>query len=566
MQIPLNRIDQYIDKTILKRGLTYFNNGHVHQPKEIQPSEYEAIVEGTEDYTVRLTLKDDIITEFVCNCPYDLGPVCKHVAAVIFYFQHDKLGLDRKTKKTIKEQSPKPSKRKTIAERINEMLEKAPHEELKQFIRNNADNDPSFRNIFLSSFARYNTDESKEIYIKQVKSILRSATDRHGSIDWSAAGLVRKAVIVLLNSALEQVEKGNYKSAFFICTAVMEQMTDAMQYADDSNGDIGGSIDDAFELLNSIAQKQPSEEIRRLILEYCFTVFDKEIYSGWDWHIDILRLASHLIKTDEETERIIFQIEKAQTSDYERERAGSIKYSVLLKTKGEDSADRFLEQNITNSDLRRIAIQKSIDRKKFDEAISLAKNGYEYDLKLKPGLAEEWCEWLLKIAQVQNDTERIVQYARQLFLHNFRNEQDYYHILKQNIESENWNVFIESIIQEITENKKWINTWLLASIYINEQMWDRLLELVKNAPDLRIIEQYEKYLSKNYSCELVQLYADAIVQYMKDNVSRVHYQNACRYLRKIIKLGKREKANEIISYLKNEYPQRKALLEELNNV
>jgi hypothetical protein len=35
---------------------------------------------------------------------------------------------------------------------------------------------------------------------------------------------------------------------------------------------------------------------------------------------------------------------------------------------------------------------------------------------------------------------------------------------------------------------------------------------------------------------------------------------------RIIKLGARDKANEIISYLRTEYPKRKALMEELDKV
>jgi len=53
---------------------------------------------------------------------------------------------------------------------------------------------------------------------------------------------------------------------------------------------------------------------------------------------------------------------------------------------------------------------------------------------------------------------------------------------------------------------------------------------------------------------------------MERNVSRNYYQNACRYLRKMIKMGAREKANFVIGQLKALYPNRKALMEELQNV
>jgi len=566
MQIPLTQFEQYIDETILKRGLQYFKKGHVHEPEEISPGVYEAIVEGSEDYTVQLTLKNGMITEYVCDCPYDFGPVCKHVAAVIFYLQQDELELGNKTKRAKTSQTSKPAKRKTVAEQVDELLEKATHAELKQFVREQVSQNAQFRNLFLSSFAQHNSNESKELYVKQVKSILKTASDRDGFIDWSAAKLVGIAVDNLLESARKQIDNCNYKSAVFICTAVMEQMTEALQYADDSNGEIGGRIDAAYEMLYNIAQEQSSEEIRKLIIEYCFTSFDKQIYSGWDWHIGILRLAALLLKTEEETERIFKQIDKDQRSDYEIERAQNIKYEILLKTKGENAAEKYLEQNITNSKLRRVAIQKALEKRDFEKAASLAENGVSYDLKDRPGLAKEWYDWLLKIAQAQNDSEKIIEYARLLFIDNFRNEQDYYMIMKQQVKPEEWNAFVEAVIQDITTKKRWLDIGLIASIFIKEEWWNRLLELVKKSPDLNTIDRYEKHLSKNYSKEIIELYANGILNYMKNSMGRDHYQNACRYIRKIIKMGGRDKANGIISYLRAEYPKRKALMEELDRV
>lgn len=567
MQIPLNQFEQYIDETILKRGLQYFKKGHVHEPEEISPGVYEAIVEGTEDYNVRLTIKNGIITEHVCDCPYDFGPVCKHVAAVIFYLVQDELELNNKTKKAKTKQTSKPAKQKTVAEQVDELLEKATHDKLKQFVREQASQNASFRNLFLSSFVQHNSNESKELYVKQVKAILKAASDRHGFIDWSASRLVGKAVDNLLESARKQIDNCNYRSAVFICTAVMEQMTEALQYADDSNGEIGGRVDAAYEMLYNIALEQSSEEIRKLIIEYCFTSLDKQIYSGWDWHTDILHLAALLLKTEEETERIFKQIDKTQRSDYEREEAQSIKYEILLKTKGENAAEKYLEQNITNPKLRRKAIQKALEKRDFEKAASLAEDGVRYDLKDSPGLVVEWYDWLLKIAQAQNDSEKIIEYARLLFIDNFRNEQDYYSIMKQQVKPEEWNSFVEAIIKDIkTSKRRYDDISLIASIFIKEGWWDRLLELVKKSPSLNTIDRYEKYLSKNYSKDLIELYANGILNYMENSMGREHYQNACRYIRKVIKMGGKDKANEIVSYLRSEYPQRRALIEELNRI
>ena len=66
MPIPLNQFENYIDETILERGFSYFQKGHVHEPEEIKTGEYQAIVEGTENYTVRLTIEQGNITKHFC--------------------------------------------------------------------------------------------------------------------------------------------------------------------------------------------------------------------------------------------------------------------------------------------------------------------------------------------------------------------------------------------------------------------------------------------------------------------------------------------------------------------
>jgi uncharacterized Zn finger protein len=93
MNIPLDQFEQIIDDTILKRGLQYFRKGLVEEPEELSHGEFEAIVLGSEPYRVTVTIRDGEVTNHTCSCPYDMGPVCKHVVAVLFVLQEESLGL-----------------------------------------------------------------------------------------------------------------------------------------------------------------------------------------------------------------------------------------------------------------------------------------------------------------------------------------------------------------------------------------------------------------------------------------------------------------------------------------
>jgi hypothetical protein len=575
MNIPLSQFENHIDETILKRGLSYFKKGLVLELSNISTNEYEAIVRGTEDYTVRLTIKNDVITKSVCSCPYDMGPVCKHTVAVIFEMQKDILGLKTKPPKTTDAHI---KKSKTTVDKIAELLENISHDELKNFVYEQSVQDKKFRNMLLVSFVLPSEKEASIFYAKQVKSILRSNTNRDGFIEWSEGRQVRIAIDKLLQTAQKLVDGSSFATAVHLCSAIMEQTCEALQYADDSNGEVGHCVNAAYEMLQQIANMDIDEPARILLFEYCLSAFEKNVFSGWGWHTDILEIASLLLKTGEEKLRLLKCIEQAEHTEFDRGNAQNIKYSIILKTEGGQAAERFMEQNLSNSDFRQRAIQNAFDNRNFERAISLAKDGINFDKEERPGLVKEWVDWLLKIAQTQQDTDRIIEYARRRYLDNSRSEQDYYQILKQAVKPEEWNAFVEKMLTDIAvaRNHFDYSMDMAAQIYIREQWWERLMKLLENtlsreypfwgSQKLDIIAKYEKYLAADYSDKITDWYVAEIKQYMESSTSRVHYQNACRYLRRIIKLDAGKKAAETIQFLRSAYPRRKALMEELDKV
>ncbi len=564
MQIPLDQFEQVIDEKILKRGLSCFKKGLVRELDEVSPGQLEAVVEGSEDYTVQLAVKNNVVVEHSCNCPYDFGPVCKHVAAVIFAMQEEKLELT-KPKQGRKKNSSAP-KKKSIATQVAEVLEKASREELLQLIQCEAKRNPSFRNQILADLEHYTDNMSKEMYDQRIKSVTRAAMGRYGYIDYQGSITVGYEVGKILGTARKYLEKQQFQKVLPICFSVLERMSETINEADDSNGDIGGCICEACEILNSMATNCNDEVARRLIFDYCTHQFETKVFAGWDWHMSMLYIAEGVADSEEDCSRIIALTELPQHSDYGIEECQVVKYRTLMKTKGKTVADAFLHDNIQNYRLRRMAVEMAFENKDYGTATKLAEDGLEQD-KDKYGLAMDWYDCLLKIAQQQNDTDKIVKYSRWLLINNRRvSNVDYYKILKQNVKPEDWNTFVEDVIKDVRNKKGRFDRDLVAKIYIAEEWWPRLLELVKNSAELYVIEKYEPYLSKDYSKELADLYSLVIPQYLDRNKDRAAYQSACRYIRRIIKLGERAKADSLIATLREQYPKRSALMDELDRV
>jgi len=569
MNIPLNHFEQLIDEAILKRGLDYYRKGLVEEPEELSPGCFEAIVQGSEPYRVILTIQNETVTDYSCSCPYDLGPVCKHVVSLLFALQNESLGIKprarKKTNGRIGDQAVKAG-RKTVSEQIDEILKPLPHEALADFIKEVCMGNPDFRRIFISRFASQAKGESRAVYLSQVRAILQSAKGRGGFIEWGRTTAVGRAVMGFLEGAKRNLQSGNYHSAILISIAVLEEMVKAIQYSDDSDGDIGGCADEAMEILAQVSKSGLPEEQRNFLFEYAVTVFKKGLFEGWDWHLGIISLAVELLKEPEEADKLIRILESAPHSEYEHERFQEMILAVLRKSGRNKEADAFMSGNMQNPRFRSQAIENAIKKGELKKAEELAKEGIKVDRKDKPGQADIWIDCLLKIAMKQKDREAVITHARYLLPQPNRDHRQYYGILKSYVHENQWTSFVDKLIRDIAAKDRWSNSVLLAWICIQEERWKELLNVISQHFTLHGIQEYEKYLKDKYSGELADLYKKGILELLDRATGRNHYQEATRYIRRMKKIDEVQKAEELIAQLQKKYPQRRALIEELERV
>ena len=141
-----------------------------------------------------------------------------------------------------------------------------------------------------------------------------------------------------------------------------------------------------------------------------------------------------------------------------------------------------------------------------------------------------------------------------------------YDILKKNVPAGEWPTFFEQLIAERIKSERWVSFHQIADIYSWEEQWENILNLLNKYPTLDNIAHVEKQLATRYAPQLIDLYFRGIQLFLKNNISRSHYQTACKYLRRMKKLGGQDKTEKLIAFLRFTYPQRRALMEELNRV
>lgn len=570
MAIKLGDFEQQIDPAILKRGHEYFKKGYVTYVEDLGHGDYEAAVEGSDTYTVSLHIEGDEVTDYECDCPYDWGPVCKHVAAVLFYLQKDLSETDM----PLQEGRRDKPKRESESAQFEKLLKLLALEELKSFLSEACTKDKSLRRLFIAKYISRLYPESKELYMQQVGKLVKTFSDRYGFVGYHEASELGSAVYEMIEEARHCVATGKNQKALYMSEAIIEGMFNTIENADDSNGEISGCLEEAFGVLSELADTDPDEPLHNEMFSWLIRHYEAGSMKGWDWHADLMRVAISMVKTEEEKKHIQTALEQVRPNgedwDWNYRTAQNLRLQLIRRTEDETAAMRFMESNVDNSDFRKELIEHALHEKDYARAERLAKEGVRKDDKNAPGLAEDWRDYLLQVYQATHHTEKIIGLARHFFVNGGGRHQPneyYYKLLKSLIPQAQWRQYVEGLIADINGKSRWNEPYnRVAQIYIWEKDWDKLFELLRKSPSFSRVEEAEKYLAPDRSGELATMYRQLIIDYMPDHIGRNHYLTVCKYIRRMAKLGHEPMALELMELLRTQYRNRRALLEELAHV
>lgn len=516
---------------------------------------------GSDTYLVLLTVENNQVIRYDCDCPYDGGPVCKHIVAALYQLQE----IDTLPPELAKT-STKKGKSKNKQNDVEIILDQLSLNQLKEYLKNKMDLDDTLKIHFLNSFSFLNPSAtSVEYYTKQIKKILRSAEDSYGYLNWEGANKVVQAINPLFEMSEKYVLIENYKLAININMALLIESMFVPEYSTEM--DVDHLPTAAYDNLIEIAALQLSENDRVYLLEFCLENAQKKTFKNYSWHIQFFQLAVDLTNNTKEGEKLLEIIESMQFEDHHKEHVELVQLQIIEKFKPTKEVKQFKLKIRHNASIRKMLIEEALSHKDYETAHNYAIEGAAYELQNnRPGLVSTWVDWQLKIAQQQNNKEEIIRLAKKRLFDNWRSEQDYFLLLKKTVAKKEWTSFLNHLIIEIKNSSNWQTHNLLPKIYIREKMYAPLLEIVKSDPGFHTITMYEKHLIKDYKKEIIDLYEHAIFQFLEDNEGRSKYRKAVSYIQKIKNMGATEVSKSIVSRLKQLYPRRRALLEELSGI
>ena len=428
-----------------------------------------------------------------------------------------------------------------------------------------AKNDDKFRSLFLVRFSKHDDRIDIEKYARVLVNVKKSRGRNNRYDDFYDDLPDEEKAGDLLHEMETNFSRTSVSEIISFCFAVFKVITPSLYYVDDSDGAFSGLIEEAVGLLNTaIHQKEMREPIRKETFDLCIKYYNEDGMEIDGWDFDVLEIAGDLLKDTIEMKKlfvVLDDLERSNKGNYQEERSVKIRKNVIEQFEGQEVSEKYLETKIHLPDIRRQFVEKAISAKNYIRAKELCNQGLISDNKFS-GIVHQWNEFLLNIAQRQKDNIEVIRLAKMLFLSTF-NSQQFYIILKKFTPPEQWSETVEDLIFTLKKNR---DNGYIPWIYIQEKMFDRLLTYVQNDPHPSIISEYDKYLIPSFASEIADLYETTIRKLSKQGSGRKDYAECCRWLRRLRKLGEKDRVTILIKELVSANPRKPAFLDELRKV
>ena len=554
---------------ILERGYDYYLENTVENI-DISEDIIRADVIGSEDYEVEISVNNGEVTDMYCSCPYALdGKNCKHMAAVLYEWSED-AGEEEPAKKVNTElfqpaYTINAYKKKVAA--VEELVSGATEEEVRSFLVAVLAEEEKLLLRFHNTINKQVTREDIDNYIRQVDIIADRYLGRNRFISYyEADGFISELEEIIDEDVRRMIDNDNYLSAFEVMNYIFVLIGDVDM--DDSDGGTGMLADRIYQLWLELLVKVSAEEKKKMF-DWFTSHLDGSVIDYLEEYIEEIIMGEFDEKEYEQAkldfiEDMIARSE-CKDSDWSRDYAvgkWAVRYLELLKEKkaADGQIKGICKKYWNNSTVRRYYIDICMKKKEYDHVLQVLDECILLDKQYR-GLISEYSEKKKEIYLLQGNKSAYIEQLWQLILEHEAGDLDLYRELKKQYSVEEWLIKREEIFKKLPAYAH------VERLYKEEKLYDRLLVYVLNSPGLYALQEYEKFLKKEYPEQILGKYKDEVNKMAMHTSDRKHYAHLVSLLRKMQQMkGGRELVEQIAVEWRVKYKNRPAMMDELRKL
>ena len=525
---------------ILERGYDYYRREKV-EILEYTEDKAEAVVSGSDDYSVSIVFNDGEIAEMYCDCPYACdGSKCKHMAALLY-------ALDDLSEKT-----------QTDSVDADTLINEASPELIREFLIKSL----TYNEELKYKFIRFLESKRKKISVSDYKFHLDTLVIQYSEgedyIDYRLSFQFFNETEELLTECTDiLIAEKRYYDAYDIVRYYYSKLS-ITDIDDDGNLEI--FYDRCMEIFKEINKNADIDSKRRIFNDLSDMLKNRNNY--------LSDVAFDFISTGfEEKEFLIKMLDYADKkiaqnkSSYESEKW--ILYRIKLMDKLDYTDNDIMQYGEKYPELRSI--------KDYLTESFIAKGNNEMAIKILEDLlksgentindTERYHLKLKEIYKAQNDKKNYVRELWIILTELWITNIDFYIEFKLLFDADEW----ADVREQLYSSMK--NQYMLPEYFIEEKLYDRLVSYVVTNKNIYLIEKYESYLAEDYSDFILNEYTETLNEEAEHTAKRSTYQRWADRLRhmKTLKGGK-ECVMEIIENWRMLYKNRYAMMQELDSV
>lgn len=539
---------------ILERGMEYYCAGSF-KLFEADDGHISAVVEGTEDYDVFIELDRGKVLDMECTCPYaEDGENCKHMAAVLYAWEQGG--------------SPKNVSSKEVQDayvQLKACVDGADEALVRRALTDLLWQDDKARLRFM---AEVQPERSPEL-AREVCAMVDDIVDRYmadGYIDYYEAGdFIVELDDILTGEVDARLERGKDREAFDISRRVFLALDEVEM--DDSDGGISIIADRCQSVWQTVIERA-DDSLRREIFDWLMSKCGGEIIDYLEDFCESTLMhcfdAPEALKAILDCQqRALDQAMRRDTSQWgnnylaERYAMNCIRLMERMGASDEAVTD-FVRRYWQLENMRKYYIEKRRQAgdweavvRVLEESIRLDnQHGYRsmvsYHMQLKDAFAElGWKdEYRKKLWEIVTEISPA--------------DLEVYHEYRDLFDPEDWPGEREKLFETLPKGAG------LAALYADEGLYDRLLVLVLEKDNIRIMQIHEAELIKRYPDQVLEMYAREINRAASYTANRSTYRQWVQTLQHMREMPGGEKiVAEIVAAWRVQYRRRSAMMEEL---
>lgn len=539
----LYNFEEIVDPVIVSRGVVYHENGWVSRLSFSEDGNYRAVVRGTEDYHVFVTVdKDFNIVTTSCNCPFEGGAICKHQTAV-YYEMADLL------------EDPDALHSYTSPD-LRTVLDNLSKEQLLETIVELAYKDNVLYDQLIFLHGSKDTQQEPIHFQQLIQSIIQKYTKRNGFISYGEADDFTDE----LHDVLNKIEiTDNPANAMKNINLLFKEAIRYLNFMDDSSGGMDSFLTQAISKIYEAIDSSSDNAIQSDMLEQLLQLVRSSELGDWpEYRLDILDatlpVAHHKQLANILQKELEKMLEEGNGRYQERNIYGLLLEIIKIQGSVNDSTN-FLKKHLHFPSFRKQLIEQKMREHLYEEVIQLALEGEKQDVNYR-GLITDWKQYRYEACKQAGHQSEQKKLGHELLTRgNFK----YYIDLKKFNES-NFEQFYRNLKKQLAAE----NPYIYSQLITTEKDTEAIVAYVENRP--QEIESYLEYIIESHEELAIRLFASNIQNSAARSNNRNQYQDVCRTIRRFTKIAGIDAGQAIAEELKITYKRRPAFVDELNKL